>query len=474
MMMIKHATLVILAIGLCFMAAGMPVLAKELPAPKPAEDTRSKVFDAESFTLDNGMQVVVIPNHRVPVVTHMVWYKVGAADEPVGKSGIAHFLEHLLFKGSSQVGGPEILPGEFSKIVRKLGGNDNAFTSQDYTAYFQSIPAQHLEKVMRMEAGRMNGIKPPPDHVLSERQVILEERRQRTDNDPRGQFGEQLSAAAYINHPYGIPVIGWKHEMDALSYEDAYDFYSKWYAPNNAILVVSGDVTPAAVFQMAIDIYGSLPREAVMKRARTQSPPLNSKTTVTLEHPGIREAVVQTLFRAPSAHQNKQESLALEVLAEILGGGPSARLYQELVVKQKRASVAGMSYQSAAWDDGNVMLYASALPGQELNAVKAAYLDVLRQVVQDGVTPEELNDAKMRLQDQAIYARDSLTGPAMIIGYSLATGSTLDDVEYWPYDIAAVTAEQIQQVAKIYLNPDAPYRFPPVSGFLLPQGGLKE
>jgi zinc protease len=470
-MMINRAALVL---GLFLMGVALPATAKELPAPKPAVDTRSKVFDAHSFTLDNGMQVVVIPNHRVPVVTHMVWYKVGAADEPAGKSGIAHFLEHLMFKGSSQVGGPEVLPGEFSKIIRKLGGNDNAFTSQDYTAYFQSIPVQHLETVMRMEAGRMNGIKPPEDQVLSERQVILEERRQRTDNDPRGQFGEQLSAAAYINHPYGIPVIGWKHEMDALSYEDAHDFYSKWYAPNNSILVVSGDVTPADVFKLAIDIYGTLPRETLPKRERTQSPPLNSKTTVTLEHPAIREAVVQTLFRVPSAHQNKAESLALEVLSEIMGGGASSRLYQELVVKQKRSSSAGMDYQSAAWDDGSVTLYASALPGQELNAVKAAYMAELRKVVKDGVTQAELDDAKTRLQDQAIYARDSLAGPAMTVGYNLATGSTLDDIEYWPYDIGAVTPEQVQEVAKIYLNPDAPYQFPPVSGFLLPQGGLNE
>jgi len=454
--------------------AASPALKSEQPAAPSKEEERTKVFNAESFMLDNGMEVVVIQNHRAPVVTHMVWYKVGAADEPAGKSGIAHFLEHLLFKGSSQIGGRNLEPGEFSQIVRSMGGNDNAFTSQDYTAYFQSIPSQHLETVMRMEAGRMNGIKPPADEVLSERKVILEERKQRTDNDPRGQFGEQLTAAAFVNHPYGIPVIGWKHEMDELSYEDAKAFYDRWYAPNNAVLVVSGDVTPGKVFQLAIDIYGKLPKENVPKRARTKSPVLNSKTTVTLDHPSIREPVVQTLFRVPSGRQNKQESLALEILQEIMGGGSTARLYKALVVKQKIASSAGLSYQGSAWDDARAWIYASPLPGQKLEDIQNALMDELRDLIEDGVTDKELSDAKNRMRDKAVYARDSLSGPAMVIGYGLSTGQKLDDIEYWPYDITDVSAEQIQEVAAKYLNPDAPGDHPPVSGYLLPQSAQED
>ncbi len=466
----------LLTISIAALVCALPfnfALAKEPPRPKVETVQRDKVFNAEEFTLDNGMQVIVIPNDRIPAVTHMVWYKVGAADEPRGKSGIAHFLEHLLFKGSSQIGGPDLAPGEFSKTVRKLGGNDNAFTSQDYTAYFQSIPSEHLEKVMRMEAGRMNGLKAPAEEILSERKVILEERKQRTDNDPRGQFGEQLSAAAFINHPYGTPVIGWKHEMDELSDADALSFYDQWYAPNNAILVVSGDVSPAKVFELAILIYGQLPREDVPERVRTTSPSLNSKTTVSLEHPAIREAVVQSVFRGPSIRQSKDESLAIEVLTEILGGGSSSRLYQSLVVEQKIASSAGMSFQNTQWDDASIALYASPLPGQDLDAVKAAYLEELRKVINDGVTEAELTDAKTRLKDQAIYARDSLTGPAMVFGYSLASGLSVDDVEYWPYDIEAVSAEQISAAAKIYLNPDEPYKYPPVDGYLYPAGDAK-
>ena len=444
-------------------------LKSEQAASPKQPQAKQKVFGAESFTLDNGMQVVVIPNHRTPVVTHMVWYKVGAADEPRGKSGIAHFLEHLLFKGSSQIGGPDLKSGEFSRIVRSMGGNDNAFTSQDYTAYFQSIPSQHLETVMRMEAGRMNGIKPPEDEVLSERKVILEERRQRTDNDPRGQFGEQLAAAAFINHPYGIPVIGWKHEMDELSYEDAKSFYDRWYAPNNAILVISGDVTPAKAFQLAIDIYGQLPKESIPKRDRTRSPALNSKTTVTLEHPAIRQPVVQTLFRVPSARQNKKGSLALQVLEEIMGGGPTSRLYKSLVADQKIASSAGFSYQGLAWDDSRLWVHATPLEGQTLETAQRALVEELRLLIKDGVTEEELTNAINRMRDKAIYARDSLTGPAMVIGYGLSTGQSLKDIEYWPYDIEKVSAEQIQDVAATYLSPDKISKHPPVSGYLLPK-----
>lgn len=445
------------------------------PAPKAAEtDEREKVFNAESFELDNGMQVIVIPNNRAPVVTHMVWYKVGAADEAWGHSGLAHFLEHLMFKGSDRIGGEPLAPGEFSKIVRGLGGKDNAFTTKNYTAYYQSVPADQLETVMRMEAGRMRGLNPPEEEVKSELKVVMEERRQRTDNDPRGQFGEQLTSAAFINHPYGIPVIGWMQEMQAMNWADAKAFYDQWYAPNNAILVVSGDVSPADVFQLAIDIYGSIPAMPVPKRAWPQSPALNSRTSVTLESESIREPLVQTLFRVPSTRQNKDESLALDVLAEIMGGGSTSRLYKALVVDQKIASSAGLDYDGNDWEDSTLWIYAAPLPGQSLESVHDALIAGLNKLIKDGVSDAELKDAKTRMQDQAIYARDSLTGPAMIIGAALATGSSLDDVEYWPHDIAKVTAKQVQDVAAKYLNDAAPYQYPPVTGYLLPKNGASD
>ncbi len=428
-----------------------------------------KTFNASRMTLENGLEVIVVPNNRAPVVTHMVWYKAGAADELPGRSGIAHFLEHLMFKGSSVIGGEDLAPGEFSRIVRRAGGNDNAFTGQDYTAYFQSVPADQLEQVMRMEAGRMKAMLAPPEEVLSERQVILEERRQRTDNDPRGRFGEQIAANAFINHPYGTPVIGWAHEMEVLDRDYALEFHRKWYAPNNAVLVVAGDVDPYTVFALAKQTYGTLERRDTPKRVRTRSPIFHSQSRVILKDGAIREPSLQILYRVPSHRQDAGKSYAFEVLEEIMAGGPASRLYKSLVSEQQIATSIGMSYRSDAWDDSQLWVYANPAPGVSLDDLEQAIYAELTTLLSEGVSEEELREAVTRLQDSAIYARDSLSGPAMIIGSALATGSTLDDVEYWPARIEAVTAQHVQEVAKEYLNPNFMTDTPPVVGILLPK-----
>jgi zinc protease len=428
-----------------------------------AQDT-GKIFNAESFTLENGMQIVVIPSHRVPAVTHMVWYKVGAADEAQGKSGIAHFLEHLMFKGSEG-----LAPGEFSEKVRALGGDDNAFTTQDYTAYHQSIVTEQLETIMKMEAGRMRGLTLPPEHVDSERLVILEERRQRYDNDPRAQFGEKINAALFPDHPYGVPVIGWPDEMAGLTREDAKSFYDTWYGPNNAILIVAGDVTGAQVYELAKKIYGPLVQVPIPERTAHKKPPASEvKDRVVMENPDIRQPVVQIEYRVPSYMQNKDVSLALQVMEDIASGGPTSRFYKSLVIDQKIASSAGISYDSTARTDSSVTLYAVPVPGVELETLEKALQVELRKIVQSGVTEQELNESKARMQDEAAYARDSLSGPAMIFGSTLASGGTIDDVEYWPQNISKVTAQQIQDAVVKYLNPDAPGEHKPVTGFLLP------
>lgn len=442
-----------------------PVDAKqELPAQKPVTETRQKVFNAESFMLDNGMEVIVVPNHRAPVVTHMVWYKAGAAQEPKGKSGIAHFMEHLMFKGSEVIGGTALAPGEFSKTIRRLGGQDNAFTSQDYTAYFQSVPSSALETVMRMEAGRMRGMNPPESEVDSERKVIIEERRQRTDNDPQARFYEQLRAHSFINHPYGTPIIGWMHEMEKLSRADVMAFYQKWYAPNNAILVVTGDVTPGDVFAKAIDIYGPIPKSEGLDRNVSLSPPMEAKTRLVMQDKAVKEPVITKIFRVPSARQDKKTSLALDVLNEIMGGGPTSRIYQALVVDQKIASSAGLSYDGAQWSDAVLSVFAVPVPGQSMETLEKALNAEIAKLIAKGVSADEVSDAITRMQDRSVYARDSLSGPAMIIGRSLASGLTLDDVEYWPHDLAAITREDIQKAAAAYLKDS------PVTGVLLPEG----
>lgn len=448
------------------LAAAVVSLCAASPAPAPAQKevpAKAKIFNAQTYTLGNGLQVVVIPNHRAPVVTHMIWYKVGAADESPGQSGIAHFLEHLMFKGSPGFG-----PGEFSKKIRALGGEDNAFTGDDYTVYHQSVSADNLETVMTMEAGRMRGLNPPPEHFLSERKVIVEERNQRIDNDPQARFSEQLDTLLYVNHPYAKPVIGWKSEMESLSWEDTKSFYDRWYGPNNAILIVSGDVTGPDVFKLAQKIYGPIPKSDVPHRTRPATPPLDGEPQLTMEDPTLREPTVEKIFRVPSARQNKQESLALQVLQEIMGGGPSARLYKSLVAEQKKATNAGLTYQGDVWDESELSVYATPQAGIDLKDLKNALDDQLRLVIRNGVSQTELDDAIRRLRTQVVYARDSLTGPAMVFGYALATGSSLDDVEYWDYDITQVTAAQIQEVAKKYLDPDHPAGRAPVTGYLLP------
>ena len=230
-----------------------------------------------SFTLDNGMQVVVIEDHRAPVVVHMVWYRVGAADEVAGRSGIAHFLEHLMFQGTD-----DLAPGEFSSVVEAQGGNDNAFTSWDYTAYFQRVAADRLELMMVMEADRMRDLQLTEGDVATERQVIIEERNQRTDSNPGALMGEQMNAAQFMNHPYGRPVIGWRHEMEALGLQDALDYYQANYAPNNAILVVAGDVLPADVLEMARRHYGPLAvSDKITPRLRPSEPPQLAERRIT-------------------------------------------------------------------------------------------------------------------------------------------------------------------------------------------------
>ena len=428
-----------------------------------------KVFDAKSYTLDNGLQVIVIENNRAPVITHMLWYKVGAADEPPGKSGIAHFLEHLMFKGHSYEGLGSYTPGETSKIVRSLGGEDNAFTSQDYTAYYQSIASEHLETVMRMEAGRMRGLAPPLEEVASENKVILEERSQRTDNDPRAQMAEQLNEALYPNHPYALPVIGWRHEMEHLNWDDAKAFYDRFYVPNNAVLIVAGAVTGERVLALAQNIYGRIPKGKTVERVRTISPPFIARSRVTLEHETIQEPVLRIKYRAPSYRQSKQESLALQVLETIMGAGSTSRLYKTLVVEKKIATNIGFSYNSTAWDDGNISIAATPASPDQLDIVEAEIYAQLKLLIKDGITADELSEAKIKLQNQAIFARDSLSGPALIIGYTLVTGSSLDDIETWPAQIETVTAEQVQAAATRLLNPDMPDVYPPVVGVLLPE-----
>jgi zinc protease len=261
--------------------ASLLLLAAALGSIRPAT---AGIFNPASFTLSNGLTVVVLTNDRLPVVSQMVWYKVGAADDPSGKSGLAHFLEHLMFRGTG-----DIAPGEFSRIVSRNGGVDNAFTSADTTAYYQTVAADRLELVMKLEADRMTNLALDEKEVLPERQVIIEERRSRTENNPGALLREQMNAAMFLNHPYRIPIIGWRQEMETLSREDALAFYKRHYAPNNAILIISGDVTIERVRELAEKYYGAIKPASVPPRVRAPEPPQIAARRVTLESDRVRD-----------------------------------------------------------------------------------------------------------------------------------------------------------------------------------------
>ena len=297
----------------------------------------ARVFDPQSFTLENGLQVVVVTNRRAPIVNHMVWYKVGAADEEPGKSGLAHFVEHLLFKGTKNM-----KPGEFSELIARNGGRENAFTSYDYTGYFQTIASDRLELMMKHEADRMANLVLTDELVLPERDVILEERRTRVDNEPSGQLFEMARAALFMNHPYGISIIGWEHEMQQLTTEDALAFYERWYAPNNAVVVISGDVSLEEVRPLAEKYYGALEARPVPERVRPQEPKQMAPRRVTLTSPRVRQPSLSITYLAPSYNRGEtQHAYALQVLSEIMGGGSVSRLYSSLVVEQGVAAGAG-------------------------------------------------------------------------------------------------------------------------------------
>lgn len=422
-------------------------------------DAFAGVFNPKTFMLANGMQVVLIENRRIPAVTHMVWYKAGAADEPWGQSGVAHYLEHLMFKGTR-----DTPPGEFSRVVAINGGRENAFTTQDYTAYYQTVARDRLELVMRLEADRMANLVIDPESAKPELQVVLEERRSRVDNDPGAQLDEQMRAVLFLHHPYGIPVIGWEPEIKRLTAAEATQFYRTHYAPNNAILVVAGDITVDELKPLAEKYYGVIPRRTLAPRLSVLEPKPIAPRRVTLESEQVRRPSLSRTYLAPSHGASlRPEVYALEVLAELTGGGATSRLYRSLVVEQKLAVGAG-AYYSANGIDWSRFAF-SLSPQENVDLVKLeAVLDAeIATLLKDGVTVEEVERAKARLQSQAIYARDSLETGARAIGAALSLGRAIDDVEAWPERIGAVTPQQVMDAAKLVLQPERA-----VTGTLLP------
>ena len=429
------------------LAALLPLAAPAQTAATPAAAAASGTDGAvTTFTLPNGMDAVVIEDHRAPIVVHMVWYHVGSADEPPGKSGIAHFLEHLMFKGTD-----DVAPGEFSAMVAAQGGSDNAFTSDDYTAYFQRIAADRLEMVMELEADRMRDLRLDDEDMLTERDVVLEERAQRTESDPGALFGEMRDAVQYLHHPYRVPIIGWRHEVEALTLQDALDFYGRFYAPNDATLVVAGDVDPAEVERLATLYYGPLePTPGLGERVRPQEPPQIAPRRVAYEDERVSNPYVIRTYLAPERDPGDQaRAAALTILAEILGGSSATSLMGRTLEQEEATAVyTAAFYRGLRYDDTVFGLLVMPVPGRSLEEAEADMDRMIETLLEDGVDADQLDRIKAQVRASEIYGRDSLQGRARDYGAALTSGLTVQDVEDWPAILDAVTAEDVLAAAR--------------------------
>lgn len=408
--------------------------------------------EISDYTLENGMQVLVIEDHRAPVVVQMVWYRAGAADEDAGVSGIAHFLEHLLFKATD-----DLKSGELSDTVAANGGSDNAFTSWDYTAYYQRIAADRLDLVMKMEADRMRDLRLSVDDIATERDVILEERNMRTENNPDALFGEQRRAAQYMNHPYGIPIIGWKHEMEQLSLEDALTFYRRYYAPNNAILVVAGDVLPADVLALAKKHYGPLaPTVDLPKRRRTIEPPQLSERRLSYVDARISQPYVIRSYLAPERNSGDQkQAAALVMLAELLGGSSQTSvLGRKLQFETQKAIYTSAFYGGMSLDKTTFGLVIVPSEGVSLAEGETLLDAAVAEFIEEGVDADQFARIKMQIRAGQIYGQDNVQSLANRYGSALTQGLTVKDVQDWPQILQEVTPDDVIKAAALLLDKD--------------------
>ena len=406
----------------------------------------AQAADPISFMLDNGMQVVVIEDTRAPVVVNMVWYRVGAADDPMGQSGIAHYLEHLMFKATDT-----LATGEFSDVVEANGGRDNAFTSWDYTAYHQRIAADRLELMIRNEADRMVNLRLDLSDWLPEREVILRERGQTLESNPDRQFGEQMRAALFQNHPYGRPIIGWRHEMETLDDQIATDFYRRHYAPNNAILVVAGDVSAPDVLAMAQTHFGPIPAlDTLQPRLRPTEPPQLAERRVIMRDARVAQPYVNRLYLVPPRRSGDQrQAAALQLLGFILGGSAQTSvLERSLTYDQGLTLTAWAGYNGLAVDHGTFSLGAMPVAGVDLQTAEDALDAALAAFIETGVDADQLERVRQQVRASAVFERDSAGERANAIGAALTVGLTLQDVEDWRQLLETITAEEIVEAAR--------------------------
>lgn len=406
---------------------------------------------AREFMLKNGMKVIVKEDHRAPTAVQMVWYKTGAMDETNGTTGVAHALEHMMFKGTRTLG-----PGEFSKRVAALGGRENAFTSKDYTAYFQQVEKSKLEKVMALEADRMANLVFDKDEFSREIRVVMEERRWRTEDQPIPLVYEALNATAFEAHPYHHPVAGWMSDLQSMTVKDAKSWYERWYAPNNAVLVVAGDVDPKRVYALAEKYYGKIPRKDVPVTKPQDEPEQRGIRRVTVKAPAENPYVVLA-FKVPRLKdvEKDNESHALDVLSAILDGYDNARLNAKLVRTDKVANSVGAGYSNIGRGPVLFLLDGTPANGTSTEQLEKLLRAEVERIAKEGVSEDELKRVKAQLIAGQIYKRDSIFGQAMEIGTMEMAGISHTKIDRIIEKLKEVTADQVQAVARKYFGDDA-------------------
>jgi len=417
-----------------------------LPAPTLAASA-ANTFET---TLANGLRVIVKEDRRAPVAVHMIWYRAGSMDEKDGTSGVAHVLEHMMFKGTQT-----LKPGEFNKRVAAAGGRDNAFTSLDNTAYFQIVPKEALPEMMKLEADRMANLVIDPAEFAAEIQVVMEERRLRTEDNPEARAFEALKAAAFTAHPYRRPIIGWMDDLKNMRWEDTHDWYRDWYAPNNAYVVVVGDVDHREVFRLAGKTYGKHAARPLPVRKPQNEPAQTGVRRVVVKAPAELPYLLMA-WKAPRLVDidKDREPFALEVLAALLDGNDAARLPKHLVRGEKIAQSVGAGYDASV--RGETLFYLAGQPaaGRTVAALEAALRAEIARIQDEGVTEEELTRVKRQTVAGQVYKRDSLMAQAMEIGGIEAAGISWRDIDKLLEKIRSVTAEEVRAVAKKYFGDD--------------------
>ena len=410
---------------------------------------QAQSLNAQTFELANGMKVIYLPDRRLPIITHMLWYRVGSADEEPGKSGLAHFFEHLMFKGTPAN------PGDsYARFIGEVGGELNAFTSYDFTAYYATVGSAHLERIMELEADRMVNLALTAQQVAVEREVIVEERRLRTDNNPETLLLEQALATLFLNHRYGIPVIGWMHEIRSWTQEDALSFYRRWYTPSNALLVVSGDIDFDQFKYLATKHYGEIPAQVVARRRATEPPSLTERRVIMKDSRAGRPLWLR-LYLAPSyGTADRSKTVAIEILAELLGGGATGTLPRRLVMERGLAAEVSASYDPAEIDEAMFVINAIPKPGVALEELERAIDEELNAMAKIlSKNPADLTRAKQKLIMAGLQARDGTYKAALTVGTALATGASLTDIEGRQDLISAATADDVIAAARDILQP---------------------